>query len=259
MEIGEQVDQGAVIESLIPRFYWGFIGPRKPEYTRGPGYQFYRLVPLDVIQIEVGLGITDYTSEAVRLASSNFWNCVDLLKKEKVDRITLGGVPVSIGLGRAKVQELLSQVEEKVDVPADAPLEALIASMKHLGISRLAVGSRWTDEVNSRLVTYLHDGGIDVVGMTTRGQMAKAAHEMSFEEGLEVAYQVGREAADLEGNAEAIFVPGGAAMTLHVIPRLEREFNKPVFTNLSVEVWNGLVRPGVIDPIQGWGALLASK
>jgi hypothetical protein len=57
--------------------------------------------------------------------------------------------------------------------------------------------------------------------------------------------------------AEAISVPGGAALSLHVIPALEEEFGKPAFTNLSTEVWNDLVRPGIIPPVKGWGRLLA--
>jgi len=46
-------------------------------------------------------------------------------------------------------------------------------------------------------------------------------------------------------------------MSLHVIPALEEEFGKPAFTNMSAEVWNDLVRPGIIAPVQGWGRLLA--
>jgi hypothetical protein len=55
-------------------------------------------------------------------------------------------------------------------------------------------------------------------------------------------------------------VPGGAAMSLHIIPALEEEFGKPAFTtNISVEVWNDWLRPGVIPPVQGWGRLLANS
>ncbi|HEY3118796.1 MAG TPA: hypothetical protein VGK54_18800, partial [Chloroflexota bacterium] len=59
--------------------------------------------------------------------------------------------------------------------------------------------------------------------------------------------------------AEAVWVAGGAAMALHTVPAIEEEFGKPTFTNLSAEVWNGLVRPGVIEPIAGWGTLLEMK
>jgi maleate cis-trans isomerase len=82
---------------------------------------------------------------------------------------------------------------------------------------------------------------------------------MSLEEGLQTALDVAREAAELAPAAEAISVPGGAAMSLHVIPAMEEAFGKPTFTNLSVEVWHDLVRPGIIPPVQGWGCLLANE
>ena len=47
-------------------------------------------------------------------------------------------------------------------------------------------------------------------------------------------------------------------MSLHVIPTLEEEYGKPVLTNLNAEVWHNLVHPGVIQPVQGWGKLLAT-
>lgn len=81
---------------------------------------------------------------------------------------------------------------------------------------------------------------------------------MSFEEGLKLALEVGREAARLASNAEAIFVPGGATMSLHVIPVIEEEFGKPTFTRTSAEVWRNLVYPGIIPPVTGWGKLLAT-
>jgi maleate cis-trans isomerase len=81
---------------------------------------------------------------------------------------------------------------------------------------------------------------------------------MSFEEGLKLALEVGREAARLASDAEAIFVPGGATMSLHVIPAIEEEFGKPTFTRTSAEVWRNLVYPGVIPPVSGWGKLLAT-
>ena len=82
---------------------------------------------------------------------------------------------------------------------------------------------------------------------------------MTMEQGLEMALDVGREAAKTWPEAEGISVPGGAAMALHVIPALEEEFGKPAFTNMSSEVWNDLVRPGNIPAVQGWGRLLASS
>ena len=246
--------------TLLPRFRYGVIHPRAHEdVQRGPGYQFYRLVPLDVMEISTGLGLENYTEEGVERAIANYWRCVDLLAQEKSDVIIFGGAPISAVLTRPRVVALLNQTKEKTGIPADAPLEALIAAMKHFGFTRIAVGSRWADKVNDAIVRYLAHGGIEVVGITKRNQWASDAFAMTFEQGLDMALEVGREAATSWPDAEAVSVPGGAAMSLHVIPALENEFRKPAFTNMSVEVWNDLVRPGIIAPVQGWGRLLTER
>jgi maleate cis-trans isomerase len=245
-------------KQLLPRFRYGVIHPRAHEdLQRGPGYQLYRLVPLEVMEIATGLGLENYTAEGVEKAIENYWECVERLAKEKADVIIFGGAPISAMLTRPRVLELLRQTKEKTGVPADAPLEALIEAMKHLGLSKLAVGSRWADPVNDAIVRYLADGGIEVLRITKRNQWASDAFAMTFEKGLETALEVGREAAQLTPDAQGISVPGGAAMCLHVIPAIEEEFGKPAFTNMSVEVWHNLVHPRIIPPVQGWGRLLA--
>jgi arylmalonate decarboxylase len=161
-------------------------------------------------------------------------------------------------LGRQRVLGLLRGTEEKTGVRCDGPLESLLGAMKHLGLKSIAVGSRWVEDVNQGVRSYIEEGGCRVVGMTTRGQWGVDSAAMSLEQGMETALEVGREAARLAPDADAIFVPGGAAISLHTIPALEEEFGKPAFNNLNIEVWNNLIRPGVIPAVHGWGTLLAS-
>jgi len=248
------------IEKLLPRFRYGVIHPRSNEpVQRGPCYMLYRLVPLDVMEIATGLGLENYTEEGVEKAIGNYWTCVERLAQEKADLIIFSGAPISAVLGRERVLNLLKETKEKTGISADAPLEALIAAMKHLGLNSLTIGSRWADKVNDAIVRYLEAGGIKVAGITKRNQWAAEAFAMTLEEGLNLALEVGREAARLGPQAGGISVPGGAAMSIHVIPALEEEFGKPTFTNMSAEVWNDLVRPGIIPPVQGWGCLLANR
>jgi len=249
------------IERLLPRFRYGDIAPRGKsgrEVMRGFGYEFYRIVPMDVMLFTTVMGLAEFDRNAVELAIQRYQQCVDALMREKVNCIILGGVPISAQLGRQRVVSLLRETEEKTGLPCDAPLEALLASMKHLGLKTIAIASRWVDEVNRGLKSYLEDGGVRVLAMTTRGQWGVNSAAMSLEEGMKTALDVGREAARLAPDAEAIFVPGGAAVSLHAIPALEDDFGKPTFNNLNSEVWNNLIRPGVIPPVQGWGKLLAS-
>jgi maleate cis-trans isomerase len=248
------------IQRLLPRFRYGLINPRAPgKVQRGLSYQFYRIVPPDVMEVATGLGLDDYAPEAVEKAISKYEDCVRALVQEKVDVIVLGGVPISVRLGRARVLELLAETKARNGVTADAPLEALIAAMQYLGLKKVAIGSRWGDDVNAALIRYLQDGNVEVAGITKRNQEAADAAAMSFEEGLQTALDVGREAARLAPGAEAVFIPGAAAMSLHAIPAVEEEFGKPTFTNLTLEVWHNLIEPGVIAPVHRWGKLLRQR
>lgn len=242
---------------LRPRFRYGDITPTAG-VRRGPGYEFYRIVPLDVMQVTVGLGIKDYTPDGVEDAMGRFWPCVDTLVKEGVDSIRLGGAPISSQLGRERVRALLGEVKERTGIPGYASMEAISLALLHLGARTVAIGSRWADQLNAAVARYLEEAGLEVVHVTSRGQWAGEAFAMTLEQGLQMALDVGREAIEAAPQADAVLVPGGSAFSLHVIPALEDEFGKPVLTNLNAEVWNTLIEPGVIEPVQGWGRLLSS-
>jgi maleate cis-trans isomerase len=245
---------------ILPRFRYGNILPHDSGAVhRGPGYQFYHLVPHDIMEVSTVLGLEDYAVEKVEQAMENYWRCVELLVREKADVIVLGGVPISAQLGRTRVLQLIGSTKERFGVTVDASLEAVLSGSKHLGLKSIAVGSRWGGETNRAVTRYLEEGGLKVAGITDRGQRAADAAAMSFEDGIQTALEVAREAARGAPDAEAVFVPGAAAMSLHVIPAMEEEFGKIGITNLSAEVWNNLVRPGVIAPIHGWGKLLATR
>jgi maleate cis-trans isomerase len=82
---------------------------------------------------------------------------------------------------------------------------------------------------------------------------------MSIEEGIDLALEVGREAGQSHPGREAVLIPGGAALSLYTVPLLEQELAVPVLTNMNAEVWNNLVRTGVIAPVTGWGRLLERR
>lgn len=248
------------LSHFLPRFRWGNVAPTQvgQRVRRGPTYQFYKIVPNDVMEIDAGRGLEEELEAGhFDQAKTNYWDAVQQLAEEKADIIIIGGVPVSANFGRPEILAMIEQTKATTGIPATSPAEAILAGMHHLGLRSVTIGSRWGDELNQKLVRYITEGGIEVATITTRAQSVAVAHRMSFEEGLDTSLAVGREAAAAAPNADAILVPGGAAMSLHVIPVLEQEFGKPVITNLSAEVWQVLVHPAIIPPVQGWGALLA--
>ena len=130
----------------------------------------------------------------------------------------------------------------KTGVIADSHAEATIAALAHLGASRIAIASRWPDELNRRLMAYLTDASIEVLAVTSADQWGKQAFSMSIEEGVKLAFQLGREAMRRAPKAEALLLAGGAWRSLSAVPILEEDFGIPVVTNPIAPVWR-LIHP----------------
>ena len=149
------------------------------------------------------------------------------------------------------------ETARKTGVAADSHAEATVAALAHVGARRIAIASRWSEQLNGALMSYLTEAKIEVLTITTAGQWAKQAFSMSIEEGVKLAFQLGREAMRRAPKAEALLLAGGAWRSLAAVPVLEEDYGIPVVTNPIAQVWR-LMAAGVAPPVQGWGRLLAS-
>jgi arylmalonate decarboxylase len=226
--------------------------------ARHPMSQPEPLLPPDIRRISSSIEITDYTLDGVNEAiGARYWTCVDDLVKRGANSVSLAGFPIASQLGRPRVLELIEETARKTGVTADAQAEATIAAMRHLGVRRVAVASRWSEELNRKLLAYLTHAEIEVLSMTSVGQWAKQAFSMSIEEGIRLAFQLSREAMRKAPDAQALLMPGGAWRSLAAVPILEEDFGIPVITNPIAEVWR-LINAGIAPPVKGWGRLLAT-
>jgi arylmalonate decarboxylase len=243
-------------ENLRPRYIAGSIAPLGPD--RHPMPQPEPLLPPDIKRISSSIEISDYTKSGVDEAIGNrYWACVDELAAKGANSISLSGLPIASQLGRLRVLELIKQTAERTGAVADSQSEATVDAMRHLGMRRIAIASRWSDELNEKLVAYLTSAGFEVLAVTSAGQWAKQAFSMSIEEGVRLAFQLGREAMRKAPTADGLLLPGGAWRSLAAVPILEEDFGKPVVTNPIAQVWR-LISNRIAPPVRGWGMLLAN-
>lgn len=239
-----------------PRFIAGTVTPAGAD--RLPNSQPQPLLPPDVRRISSSLNIQDYTKQGVDDAiDQRYWTCVDELVQQGAQSITLAGFPIASQLGRKRVLELQRETTARTGVRADSQAEATIAAFQHLGASSIAIASRWADELNERLCSYLSEAGLEVLAVTTANQWGKQAFSMSIEEGVKLAFQLGREAMRRAPNAQALLLAGGAWRSLAAVPILEEDYGIPVVTNPIAPIWR-LINEGIAPPVEGWGRLLAN-
>ena len=249
------------MQQVTPRYTIGAIGPidREHALTRetvaNPNLRSERLLPRDIVTINSGLKLKDYTIEGVEDGMSRFWGCVDELMQHKLDRIGWGGFPISAQLGRERCLALIEEMKQNTGLPARNDGEAVVAAMKHLGIQRVAVASRWADQLRDGVVRYLNHAGIEVLAITSVGQWAGEAFSMSLDTGIKLVLQLSREAMQQAPTAQGIFVPGGTWRSLGCIPHIEEVYGVPVVTNGIASTW-ALIHEGIAPPVKGWGKLL---
>lgn len=239
------------------RFIAGTITPLGPD--RHPMSQPQALLPPTIRRISSSIEIGDYTVDGVNEAiRDRYWNCVDDLLRQGAQSITLAGFPIASQLGRPRLLELQAETEKRTGVTADSKAEATVAALRHLGARRIAIASRWSTQLNEAFVGYLKHADIEVLAITSVGQWARQAFSMSIEEGVKLAFQLGREAMRKAPSAEALLLAGGAWRSLAAVPILEDDFQIPVITNPIAPVWR-LIAAGVAPPVEGWGRLLALR
>jgi maleate isomerase len=147
-------------------------------------------------------------------------------------------------------EEVLRRTMEDAGAPvARTTSGALIAALKLLGVSRLAIATPYVEPVTRRLVGYLAEHGISTVSSEGLGLLGNI-WRVKYSEVVEIV-----RAADNPA-AEALFISCTNVPTYDLIEPLEQALGKPVLTANQVTMWAALRAMGR-DAVGG-GSLLAT-
>ena len=137
-------------------------------------------------------------------------------------------------------------------VPASSTSFAFVDACARLGVTRVAVGATYPDDVAERFVAFLGVAGIEVLSLSAKGIITAAeVGTLPREAVLEFAV-----AAD-HPDAQALLLPDTALHTIGLLDALDARVGKPVLTANQVSVWQGLRIAGADAPRPGFGALFA--
>ncbi|MGI5127627.1 maleate cis-trans isomerase family protein [Pseudonocardia sp. CA-107938] len=135
-------------------------------------------------------------------------------------------------------------------VPASSTSFAFTDACAYLGISRVAVGATYPDDVAERFVAFLAKAGVEVLVLSAKG-IVTAAEVGTLDRDAVVEFA----AAVDHPEAQAVLLPDTALHTIGLLDALEERVGKPVLTANQVSVWQGLRLSGGAAPRSGLGAL----
>ena len=143
-------------------------------------------------------------------------------------------------------------LEEAIRVPVSSTSLAFVSALRALGIERVSVAATYPEDIARRFETFLNDGGLDPVTVTSRG-IVTAAEVGTLAPDDAVALVRAAEVAE----ADAVLVPDTALHTIASLDLLEEAAGKPVLTANQVSAWEGLRLAGARLEASGLGRLFA--
>ncbi|MFD4575073.1 decarboxylase [Streptomyces sp. NPDC058417] len=166
----------------------------------------------------------------------------DALRREAPDRLApaveglrLAGAEAAVWAGGGfapgweAAHEQIRALALAAGTPASSTAFGFVHAAREIGVTRVAVGSTWPEEVAALFGAFLRAGGVEVVAPSD-GSAGTG--------GVEEVFALAR-AADTP-DAEAILLPDPALHTVAHLPALEKELGKPVLTAHQVTVWEAL-------------------
>lgn len=241
---------------LRPTHQFGYINPvLVSDFIH---YQFYQIAPPRTHFVAYHINLQSFAKDGVDQALVAFWDAVDFLIGRKVERISLGGVPLSAYAGRPRVLALLDVARKRTDIPVTTDFEECIEALHHLGVKRVVAAAKWDEPMMAAVVAYLRHAGIDVVGSVGEAHSAQQVVALRPDDSIDIALQLGRAAFQTYPEADGLLLAGGAWLVLHAIPRIEAEFGKAVVSNPASSYWAAFRQAGLHSPTPGLGRLLDS-
>lgn len=200
-------------------------------------WQFYRACGLANSLVVSHFSVDSFAPERVADAVPDIEAAVQRLVRRGVDHYRITGVPVLAAMGRPRALELARRSSEAAAADVGLDFEDTVRALRALGAGRFVLTAKWEPSLIDRAVGYLRHAGLDGDGMSSVDFGPDSLWRIGTEDGVALALQLGREALSRVPSADALVLAGGAWLSTVAVPVLEREFQRPVVTNLDATFW----------------------
>ena len=143
-------------------------------------------------------------------------------------------------------------------IPCTSTVNAVTKSTAEIGVKKVVVANKWTDEMNHNLGMFFAREGVEICGVYNKSLKPSEFLKIKAGDHMGLAWQLGRKALLEHPEADALYIGGGSWLCEPVARKLEDEFAKPVICNQTSRVRHMLKILGAWKPIQGHGRLLST-
>jgi len=168
-----------------------------------------------------------YIGEAMALARTFAGDTVDL--------VAYGCTAAGFLAGPERDAAIAAELGGITGRPVVTTASAMIAVLRHIGARRIGLVTPYQDFVNERLRAFLERSGIAVEALASFG--AENVDELAAITPEEIA---ARARATMRPQCDALFIACSQLPTREILPQLEREMGRPVWSSIKATAWHAL-------------------
>ncbi len=242
-------------EGYVPIRKVGYLYPQRI-LDYGP-YEFYHMAPDRVLVVGIPMGLLEFSSQDVARIYAPVDKACDLLVERHVNIIVQGGAPPAVILGLEGLRNLLDHIASHTKLPVTSGILCCMEAAKVLGIKKIAVINKWSPSMNDSLARFFAEIGVTVAGTTSQSMQPVQFNKFTTDESVNLCYQLGKTAFETYPEADALYIGGGAWLTLPAVLQLEKEFGKPVISQQPATAWHVCKMLDCWQPKKDMGTVLA--
>jgi len=236
----------------VPQTTIGLIVPPAAGLVPADGQALY--ANRDVRFIARGLAIPGISPEGFDTVVDRILQLAVELRDAGAKAVSLMGTSLSFYRGADFTDDLRERMRQATGLPCTTMSHAIVASLRHLGVQRVAVATAYIDTLNERLVAYLASRGITVThieGLSITG--VEAVGQVS---GRTLTELVERTVA-ADPTAQGVLISCGGLLTLDLHVPLEHKLGLPVTSSSPAGFWDVMRVAGLDASSPGFGRLFA--
>jgi maleate cis-trans isomerase len=245
-----------MFEEYTPKHKIGCLSPLA--VVENAAYEFYRLAPPGLMLVLVPVGLSEFSREDVERVFAPLDQYLDMLKDRDVDLVMQNGVPLPLLIGIEAHDRMIAHMAKYSGKPATSTVLAVGRAARQLGLKKMALVNKWSDEMNRTLGAFLEREGVETCGVANKSLTPAEFVKISAEDQMQLAYELGRRAFSENADCDGVYIGGGTWLAEPVAEQLEQEFGKPVICNQAAMIRDILHILGDWRPIAGHSRVLSA-
>jgi maleate cis-trans isomerase len=245
-----------MFEDYLPKHKIGCLSPLA--VVENAAYEFYRLAPRGLMLVLIPVGLAEFSRQDVERVFAPLDQYLDMLKDRGIDMVMQNGVPLPLLIGIEAHDRMIDHMAKYAGVPATSTILAVGRAARQLGLKKVVLVNKWSDEMNRTLGDFLAREGVSVCGVANKSLAPADFVKISTDDQMQLAYGLGRRAFLEHPDCDGVYVGGGTWLAEPVAEQLEQEFHKPVICNQAAMIRDILHLLDDWTPIEGHSRVLSA-